>query len=320
MPFRKVFVIIDGETRGPNLYGGDIGRQLNNCETNPITSFNRIKINPTFKRHLETIVDIGSDQKYLRDIIIAIDAGIVNNKLANRSPGKLGYARWLTTANRILRVYVSSQNTTQALNQIVNFIISIYARSWFAIKSEPLFTKSPQHIFNMIQWIKEMNSDEIKNVCFRTISQNAYSLHTENILLAMISDPRPSIRCEGINRIIHARTTNNNVGNGIRKFIKPNINVDAEDYYQLVDYNNSWLESILTEKLTLNQLLHAKETFEILELPNYPSHTQAVERVIRLISETSTMSACKNQRDARIRITLETRKIMPCFNSKQDFK
>ena len=32
---------------------------------------------------------------------------------------------------------------------------------------------------------------------------------------------------------------------------------------QLVDYNNSWLETILTEKFTLNQLLHMKETLQI---------------------------------------------------------
>ena len=80
----------------------------------------------------------------------------------------------------------------------------------------------------MIQLIKEMNSDEIKNVCFRTITQNAYSLLTENILLAMVSDPRPSIRCMGINQILHDRTTNTNVGNSIRKFIKHKIHVDAE--------------------------------------------------------------------------------------------
>ena len=52
-----------------------------------------------------------------------------------------------------------------------------------------------------------MISDEIKNVCFKTITQHSYSLRTENITLALVSDPRPSIRCDGINRSIHTRTT-----------------------------------------------------------------------------------------------------------------
>ena len=47
---------------------------------------------------------------YLRDIILAISIGILTDSSANRSPDKIGYARWLTTGNRILRVDISQNH------------------------------------------------------------------------------------------------------------------------------------------------------------------------------------------------------------------
>ena len=58
----------------------------------------------------------------------------------------------------------------------------------------------------------------------------------------------------------------------------------------------------------------------IFTFKDYPSHTQAVERSIRLISQTATMFSDPDDRDARIRNYLAAKKIMPkTFNSKKNF-
>ncbi|KAK2577113.1 hypothetical protein KPH14_011881 [Odynerus spinipes] len=59
----------------------------------------------------QNVVDqMSTDQKYLYKICQAVGAGICSSELANCQPGKMAHSRWLTTANRILRLYVASTN------------------------------------------------------------------------------------------------------------------------------------------------------------------------------------------------------------------
>ena len=45
-----------------------------------------------------------------------INDGTCPNAMANAEPGHLSHARWLTTANRILRVYISSNQPSNELD------------------------------------------------------------------------------------------------------------------------------------------------------------------------------------------------------------
>ncbi|CAH1113072.1 unnamed protein product [Psylliodes chrysocephalus] len=49
--------------------------------------------------------DLSKDQKYLYEISVAISNGILPANLVHCNPGNLCHSRWLTTANRILRLY-----------------------------------------------------------------------------------------------------------------------------------------------------------------------------------------------------------------------
>ena len=51
---------------------------------------------------------------------IAVQSGVVNQNLAVKSPGNIHHARWLTRANRILRLYVSTKNPEENLVQLVS--------------------------------------------------------------------------------------------------------------------------------------------------------------------------------------------------------
>ena len=84
-----MFSIFDGETKGPNLHDGKIGNQLEGCENLDISYFELLPIDHIFKERLSLVTDISSHQRYLRDIILAIDMGYVSDQLKRRSQVKL---------------------------------------------------------------------------------------------------------------------------------------------------------------------------------------------------------------------------------------
>ncbi|GBM77248.1 hypothetical protein AVEN_176216-1 [Araneus ventricosus] len=93
---------IHAKSSGPWSYTGDIGRNLKGCEKLPLVAINGIEcdlpgIEPT---------NLSCDQKYLLDICTAISSGVGSSDLAKRQP--LNLARWLTTTNRISRLYIST--------------------------------------------------------------------------------------------------------------------------------------------------------------------------------------------------------------------
>ena len=305
---RKVFTLIDGKTLGPNPYSGDIGKQLADCENADIVPFERIAIGELFDIRLQALTDISSDQRYLRDIVLGIGASYIDDRLKTRSPGKLGYARWLTTANRILRVYVSTPKPSTKLITLVKFTIYVYASGWFGIRSRPSFAKSPVHIHKMLRAVRELGIAEITLECDAVIKRNAFALHPESMLCCMLVDSRRMIRHEGVKRILRARL---NDETGIREFNLSNykFNLDADEYYMLTEYDeDTWLESVLTKHISTEDLKSYTPTATpMFTFKRYPSHTLSVERVMRIVSRTANMS-CDEMRDDRIRSTILARK------------
>lgn len=50
------------------------------------------------------------------------------------NPGPLCQARWLTTANKILRLYISTEKPSTELIKLVTFILKVYVPVRFLIK------------------------------------------------------------------------------------------------------------------------------------------------------------------------------------------
>ena len=104
LPLRHLFTVLDGKINGPQCFTGDIGKELKDYESKVIVQFNPIPGNlPPVDANI-----LSTDQKYLYEIHTAVSTGIIPEGLASRSPGCLNHARWLTTANRLLRIYVST--------------------------------------------------------------------------------------------------------------------------------------------------------------------------------------------------------------------
>ena len=87
-----------------------------------------------------------------------------------------------------------------------------------------------------------------------------------------------------------------------------------------------WSELAITEPPVVNamtdtelwQFITMDETPTIL-FPKFPRHTQAVERLVKVVTEASKNACGPNSRDGFIRARLTPRHIMPTFESKRDF-
>ena len=102
---------LDGKTSGPKGFSGEAGKKLENCEQNKVIDFDPISSELT-------VVDrdqLSTDQQYMYEIHRAVVSGECSPDLARRNPGKMVHSRWLTTANRLLRLYVSEESPSENL-------------------------------------------------------------------------------------------------------------------------------------------------------------------------------------------------------------
>ena len=316
LPLRHLLKYIDGATSGPRAFSGPLGRQLVSCEKLPVAVFQAVdgelpELND---------VDLSTDQRYLYDMCQAVILGKCSMELSRKDPGAISHARWLTTANRLLRLYVSTKEPSVNLTTIVTYIIKVYAPMWFAIKINCSCKDGAKHVLNTIMKSRYL-SQEHKAIVDPVISRNAFFAHPENILLCMVTDHREHIRELGLRRILKARSQNSG-GKGVRQFIVPDLNFNAEDYFDLID----WQKTVITEPPVLTDISEndikmfvAIGAAPVIDFPKYPCHTQAVERCVKLVTEASSAVCGAKSRDGFIRVRLESREKMPYFNTKADY-
>lgn len=313
LPLRHLIEKLDGKTSGPRGFTGPIGKQLNTCESLPVVDYEPIVV------PLRTIdkEDLSTDQKYMLDIHQAITNGICSVDLSRRKPGKMAHSRWLTTANRVLRLYVSTEDPSEVLQNIVQYVMHVYVPMWFEIKRNSSSTFGARHLFQTIQKTQSL-CEEVQTIVRPVIQRNGYFAHPENILLAMIADDRSHVRELAWRRIKNARTTNKNTE--VRIFKVPALNFEANDFIEIIDWQNTVItEPPLTQMLTIveiDSLIVSKETKSI---PKYPCHTQAVERHIKLVTEASASVCGEATRDGFIRNRIQSRTAMPRFDTKCQF-
>ena len=216
---------------GPNTYSGTIGKQLETCEQLSVVVFEAIESDmPSVDG-----VDLSTDQKYLHDICNAVRSGRCSDDLSKRGPGKMSHARWLTTANRVLRLYVATLNPTAELKQLSEFVIKVYARVWFCIKTKPSCKYGGVHVWQMIQFSRYL-TDPLKQVIDPVIQRNAYFAHPENLLLCIIADERTHMRELGLKRILKAKQ--DKAKSSVRYFKVPTLTFDSSDCIELFNWKN----------------------------------------------------------------------------------
>ncbi|GBL88020.1 hypothetical protein AVEN_133688-1 [Araneus ventricosus] len=315
LPLRHLF---ECKSSGPSSYAGDIGRNLKRCEKLPLVAFNSIKcelpgIDPT---------NLSCDQKYLLDICTSISSGVGSSDMVKCQKGSLNLAHWLTTGNRILRLYITTSNPSNELITFVVFILRVYAPSWFRIKVHHSIKEGARHLWHFIslsRYLPKKYHDIIEPV----ISHNAYFEAPENMLLVMLTDGRCHIRTLAVRRIIKASEIGPD-GNCVGTFIIPAVNFRATDYVDLIVWQAcNDTPPIILRHISCHELLKMIQDNVPVDGWNFikfPSHMQAVQRIVKLVTETSRKRVGPQYKDGFIRATLESIKQMPQFESKKDYK
>lgn len=326
LPLRHLFTHLDGTTTGPRSFTGEIGKSLEECEKKPVVSFKAIKCTLC---EVTNKKDLSTDQLYLMEICEAINCGHCSQSLSKRNPGKVCHSRWLTIANRILRLYVASENPSEALVTLTTFIVNVYAPMWFKIKTKPSAIYGAQHLHESIVLSRYLSND-LKDIIDPVIKRNGFFGHSENVLISMLADNRNHIRELALRRILNARKAKRSAGtptietNNIRVFNLPVFDFCATDYVDLIKWENV-TEPPLTERFSDSMISEAIIDPSIIPatilptIKGFPCHTQATERIVKLVTEASAAVCGPHRRDGLIRNRLESRNLMPVFNTKRDY-
>ena len=221
------------------------------------------------------------------------------DNLSNRDPGALCHAWWLTAANRIFRLYVSKRNPSKNLQILAKYIMRVYAKVWFMIKKNWQFYHSS---FRESRFLPKKLREAAVDPCIRT---NAFALHPENLLMAMLVDSRQEMERQAVDIVKKSRQYQKEAN---RKFSIPKINFKAKDYPDLIHWTNITPPPALADlsekdiEEAINSLNKFKEN-----LPPYPCYTQAVERTVQLVTQASKKVCCQKERDGFIRNTISSR-------------
>ncbi|GBM43932.1 hypothetical protein AVEN_125122-1 [Araneus ventricosus] len=253
------------------------------CEKNPVVKFDQIDctLQPL---DLKDIEKLSTDQQYLYRICLAIKDGSCSSSVTDNSPGKLSHARWLTTANRLLRLYIGTPSPSQNLIILLKYVMLVYAPMWFEIKMKSICQYGAQHFWKMISLAKQI-PDKVKQIIYKVFSNKAYFAYPEHLLLSMLHDSRKHIRELAVRRILGARDKKTKNSGGLRFFKLPKRNFEAADYIDLIDWPNCVVtEAPLTMHIKDKDLkeMCKEEQFPVLCFEEYPYHTQSVERCVKL--------------------------------------
>ena len=248
----------------------------------------------------------------------AIQSGEVPDDLAGQTVGPLCHSRWLTRGVRTLVRWSRCKNPTKKFYRILFFILNFYLPGWFMAKCRPLMQDGARDFQFLLDLSRNLPAAE-QQIVQKVMGDNGHWCHAENVVNSCLSDQDETVRRRGVQYILQARREYNKEGD-VRKFVSPEINFQSEKFYNLVDLESSEkCEPPVTKDLSEEEILSALA--KPLLLPPYPSNTQRVEQMVRVVTEASTARVGYEGRQSLIVQKLKSRKLVKSFNSKmQDAK
>ena len=245
-------------------------------------------------------------------------AGSVKDGLSQLSIGPLAHSRWLTLGCRVLRLYVSKEKPSFNLCLLANFCILVYFPCYFYIKCHPKVTDGPSNLLKIFNSITKFPNRQVREIALKTAQRNAFFAHSENVLLAMLSDTNSvQNRATAVRKIIEVRK-NIKDNDKVREFKVPDVIPNAKTIAKMISMR---VDDISEPPYTMNMPVYEIEAFieNPLDLAQ-PCHNQAVERHVKLVTEASAATSNFSRRDGMTRQKIKSRKLMPAFDTKRQFK
>ena len=325
LPLRHLIINLDGPTSSNNTFSGKIGKLLPVATDLKINqNFQPIRVGPPLL-HLtdEVVSDLSTDQHYGYMMVTAICNGDVPQRLAMLEVGPVNHSRWLTTANRLLRLYVSDhqldENDEEKLRKICAFVIGVYYPCWFNIKVKHSWIEGPRHVLFQLACLQSQPADVI-GIVSPAVKRAAWYAHSEHVIQTLLCSNEKDERTLGVNAILKIRGDGEwevQLGNAsVRVRKTPEIELDATSLLELLNCQKVHHEPPLTCDLTTSQV---KQIINApMEVPDWPCHTQSIERVVKMVTEASGRFFTQKKRDGGIRAQEFSRRLMAKNETKRD--
>ncbi|ESO04063.1 hypothetical protein HELRODRAFT_173137 [Helobdella robusta] len=327
LPLRHLIHELDGQTLSNNRWSGPIGKIFDDAvdlDINP--NFIRITVGlPLIELKQSLIDDLSTDQYYGYMIVNAIRSSVVPDRLANLQIGPVCHSRWLTTALRCCRLWVSNHGLKDMplinLKLIVEFIVGVYMTNWFNIKVKHSWIDGPRHVLLQLELLRSQDK-EVMQIVMPVVRRSAWYAHSEAVIKTLICSDKEEERKVGIEKILEIRgKADENVQMGdmsLRQRVTPEINPDASSLLELIHWDSEMYESPLTCSLTTAQVKQFLHTPMI--VPDWPSHIQSIERCVKMVTETNEHVYSQERRHGYIRSQIISRQLMSRHASKKDTK
>lgn len=259
------------------------------------------------------------------------------------------HSRWTTTASRVCRLYISTEEPQQELKLITQYVLRVYASLSLEIRRHPSCLMGARHFHTqmrssrfLVELLPKIKMEEI-NKC---IQRNSFFAHPENILIAMCDDDRQPIRELAYRRILDGRKVlRQRSSSEVRQYTVPPLNMTSTDYVDMINWQKVGAEHLappllrdliildsnvrdlaafkisdpnFTGKMYANTITNEMRRFD-LDLRGIPCHSQAVERCVKVVTEASNHVSNESSREGYIIAKLISRAKMPLFLSKNRF-
>ena len=205
---------------------------METCETLSLSSksIQRISGGPSLTEI--DVKDLSCDQAYLYKIIKPIQSGVIDKTLVREKPGPGSRARWLTTACRVCRLFISQDQPCEVQHLLSICVVCHYGPIRFSIKSNPWCTYGSKH-FLEIKLMQPLPT-AIKAVVWPVIQRNAYWAHHENVLLALLADSDTCNRKLTIKQITTTRQASLSSKQDVRLFRVPKVDQNMQNLKDLL--------------------------------------------------------------------------------------
>ena len=322
LPLKHLFETLDGNTGSASKFKGELGKLL--PKVNELPNNYKFKALPGGEDLIDLPDDIvktlSTDQHNCYLLVKAIKSGNLSRDLANKKGGPINQARWLTTGQALLMLWVREHKfhgeTLRNFEHIVNFVVQSYFKLYFDIKVKNHLVFGPIHILTSLR-IFRTQPKEVQDAIKDTIIRGAYHAHSENLILSLLSSKIEEDRVFAIEKILEIRGDFTRGNDSPRDRITPTLNFEANSLRELISWDvNIPYEPIFTCKLSSESIKSFR--YSPMEVECFPIHSQSTERAVQNVSKACLLVYGQEKRDAFVKGMLVHREHLPVFDSKKN--
>lgn len=312
LPLRKLYQELGGGLKSGKVLTGPIGKAIQT----DIWRQNEVNFEPVpsgIGSIPENVIDdLSTDQRLLLEYSRGVAEGKISTRFVHHRIGPFCQSRWLTFAIRILALYTRTNAPNKTLKTLVIFIQRIYSKYWFEYKKAKSFLDGPKILHGMISDIKSLNFEsELHTSLMKTVQRNAFCCLSENFLASMMFSDNENHRTIALERI-KSISDSQCYGFFSEREKIPLINTSASYWIDLIDLN----ECKVIPPCLINWIKHGMQNLQNLQPPDFPIHSQSVERAVQLTSVAVKKSFSLEKQRMSIVSKNKCRQLRPKFKSK----